>query len=148
MSIDYDRIVDEATAAGLQIEHVGDGYVQATAGNWRLTCWGGLWSAAPILGNGMPLAHAIHLHEMPMPGSAWGMRHAIAGQVIRVEGHAGRPHPKAYADACNSKTGTVTRYHIDTVGGLRVFADYVRRPGLTEAVIQSPCRHSGRGPRG
>lgn len=129
---DYERIVDEATAAGLELEHVGGGYVQAAAGNWRFKSYGGLWSAVPILGWGMPLAHAVYLHHIELPGGAWGLR-SIAGQLIRVGGSAGAPHPHDWGQE------TVERYHIDTVAGLRIFADYVRRPGLTEAVIQSVC---------
>lgn len=133
--IECKRIVDDATAAGLTLEHVGDGYVQGSAGNWQLTSRGGLWAAKPILGWGMPIAHAVYLHEMPLPGAKFGLRRQIAGQVIRTEGCAGAPHPAEY---CGGRP-TITRYHIDTVAGLRIFVDYVTRPGLADAVIESVC---------
>lgn len=109
--------------------------VSGIATNWRLTITGrGYWVAIPLVGHGIPLAHALHLHYMRMPHVAWMDWPGIVGQVVRVDGYLGGRRP----------TGTVGTYHIDTVAGLRIFADYVARPGLTEAVFQSPPRGSDR----
>ena len=137
---DNEHSFDELTAAGAFPTVDDEGCVVGFAGHWRLTRNGrrGYWEAKPISGWGLPLAHAIALHEQAMPGGAWGLHPAIAGAVIRVDGSAGAPHPAQWARSCNGD-GTVTRYHIDTVGGLRVFCDYVKRPGLAEATIASAC---------
>lgn len=140
MNIDEVRwALDELTAAGCRftIDETGStARVVGQASNWRLTVAGrrgSYWEAKPIVGHGMPVEHAVLLHMTPMPAAAWLDFPRILGALVRADGYPGGLYPER----------TIPRYHIDTVAGLRMFADFVARPGLTEAVIESPCPYSG-----
>lgn len=90
--------------------------------NWTLTRAWYYWIAIAEDKKGIPLKEASEMHETKYPDEHFDEHREISiyGNVIRVGGHCGCPHPKDFGE----RDGSVNCYHIDSQEGLN---EFVRR---------------------
>ena len=91
-------------------------------GEWTFERAWNYWSASAPYGKGLPMKLASQLQERKYPISGDNTPETF-GQVVRVGGHCGCPHPKEWAKGAS----TIDSYHVDTPVGLSELAKMIRR---------------------
>jgi len=81
-------------------------YVTGHLYGWKFTRGWRYWIAE---GSGLPMDLAEELHS-------------THGQFVRVDGHAGAPHPRDWG-----KGFSIGTYHVDTHEGLKALAETIRK---------------------
>lgn len=100
--------------------------------NWNFSRAWDYWIASASDLKGLPLEIATELHERkyPLVGKD---NYENYGEVIRVNGDAGCPHPREWA-----RKGKIDCYHIDTQEGLSTFARTIRDLNNIPSNINNP----------
>lgn len=91
-------------------------------GNWEFARAWYYWMAFVPDGKGLPLEVAAYLHGKKYPLTGELEPDVTYGQVIRVAGHCGCPHPMNWASLSSDGKRYVNSYHVDTQTGLNEFA--------------------------
>ena len=101
-------------------------------GNWVLTRAWKYW-VVRAEGKGLPLDVATKMHEKEFPDEMYDNFYGYStyGNVIRVAGHAGCPHPKEWED-----DGYVNTYHIDLQEGLNEFVRTAKSTLIEECISE------------
>lgn len=94
-------------------------------GDWKFARAWYYWRTFAPEGKGLPLEVAAYLHGKKYPHTEERETDTIYGQVIRVVGHCGCPHPMNWASLSSDGKRYVYSYHIDTQTGLNEFARFI-----------------------